>query len=176
MAYSKRRWHVVERFVKEKGYTRGAELGVWDGRFYRHMTTQCPNLWLIGVDLYAPQPDNEGPEKWVPFENGHAWDHDLYYEQIMKHIEFIGRGEFIRDYTYNAADLVEDGSLDFIFIDADHSEQGVRTDIEKWTPKVKPGGMIFGHDIDWPGVKKVVEENYGSNYTKTHDNVWYVNV
>ncbi len=169
-----RRWHVIERFIRENGYTRGAELGVWDGRCYQYLTTHCQDLHLIGVDLYAPQPDNEGPEKWIPGESGHNWDHETYYKNITEYIDFIGRGEFIRDYTYNAALKVADNSLDFIFIDADHSEEGVRKDIEMWSPKVREGGMIIGHDIDWPSVKKVVEETYGNRYGRTFDNVWYV--
>ena len=169
-----RRWHVVEQFVRKNDWKYGAELGVWDGRFFRHLMTQCPQLYLVGVDLYEAQPESTGPEKWIPGENGHPWDHELYYDNIKKFVDFIGRGRIIKDYTTNAAKLMKDESLDFIFIDADHSEEGVRNDIELWTPKVKKGGMIFGHDIDWPSVKKVVEEKYGTKYYTSHDNVWYV--
>jgi predicted O-methyltransferase YrrM len=56
--------------------------------------------------------------------------------------------------------IVADQSLDMVFIDADHSEAAVREDIEGWLPKVKPGGIIAGHDYgqpDIPGVALAVD-------------------
>lgn len=175
MAHNKRRWHAITEIIKANGYTIGAELGVWQGRCFKYLVEHNPNLHLIGVDLYAAQPDNEGPEKWLPGENGHMWAHDMYFQDIMNFCEeHPHRTTFIRDYTYNAADEIDDESLDFVFIDADHSEEGVRNDIIKWSPKVRRGGSIIGHDINWPTVLKVVREHFGDDFVKTHDNVWYV--
>lgn len=42
---------------------------------------------------------------------------------------------------------IPDGSLDFVYIDGNHSEEYVRQDIRLWWPKVKIGGMLAGHDI-----------------------------
>ena len=172
-----RRWHAITRLIQKHGYTKGAELGVWDARCFKHLVNVNKNLHMIGVDLYQAQPDNPGPEKWTPGENGHMWAHDEYFADVMKFCEqHPERTTFIRDYTTEAAKLVEDDSLDFIFIDADHSEAGVRGDIDSWTPKVRSGGMIIGHDINWPSVLKVVKEYYGEErkgWFKSDDNVWY---
>ena len=62
-------------------------------------------------------------------------------------------------------------SLDFIFIDADHTYESVKKDIELWTPKVKHEGIILGHDINWGDVAWAVGE-YFSNFTVNGDNVW----
>ena len=43
----------------------------------------------------------------------------------------------------------EDKSLDFVYIDANHSYSYVKEDILAWLPKVKKGGIIGGHDLDW---------------------------
>jgi Methyltransferase domain len=44
-------------------------------------------------------------------------------------------------------------------LDANHSYESVKEDIEAWFPKVKKGGLFAGHDyIHWAGVKKVVDE------------------
>jgi predicted O-methyltransferase YrrM len=54
-----------------------------------------------------------------------------------------------------------DKPIDFLFIDGDHSEQGVGGDIDAWFPHVKEGGYIAFHDYgsnDWPAVKEVVDE------------------
>ena len=42
----------------------------------------------------------------------------------------------------------EDCSMDFIYIDADHSYEGVKYDVNAWWPKVKMGGIIGGHDYN----------------------------
>jgi len=36
--------------------------------------------------------------------------------------------------------------LDLLFIDGDHSEAGVRSDFERWSPHVRPGGHVLFHD------------------------------
>lgn len=56
------------------------------------------------------------------------------------------------------------GPFDFIFIDADHSYEGVRGDIQRWWPKLKPGGVMAWHDYghnDFQGVEKAVDEIFG---------------
>jgi hypothetical protein len=58
---------------------------------------------------------------------------------------------------------VLDGSVDLVFIDADHSYEGVKADIEAWLPKVKVGGWIGGHDYKsprFPGVERAVHERF----------------
>ena len=40
--------------------------------------------------------------------------------------------------------------LDFLFIDGDHSYDGVRQDYESYAPLVRPGGLIGFHDIAEP--------------------------
>ena len=170
------RWYVLEKIIKERGYTIGAELGVWRGKTYKHLLSECSNLTLIGVDLYEPQPDSEGPEKWVPGENGHEWDHDKYYRDIQSFQNKIGeRARFYKMTTLDAAKEVEDASLDFVFIDADHSYEGVKNDIAAWSPKVRNGGCVIGHDIDWDPVLQAVTEEFGSDFVKLDDNVWCVN-
>ncbi|WP_197231395.1 class I SAM-dependent methyltransferase [Novipirellula artificiosorum] len=54
----------------------------------------------------------------------------------------------------------EDGELDFVFIDGDHSYQSVKADLTAWHPKLRPGGILLGHDYDperFPGVVNAVE-------------------
>jgi len=42
-----------------------------------------------------------------------------------------------------------------------------------WSPKVRAGGWVTGHDIDWPTVRRVVEDCFGA-YQVGPDNVWAV--
>ncbi len=59
-----------------------------------------------------------------------------------------------------ASKLYADNSLDFVFIDANHSYKFVKDDINAWYPKVKKGGILAGHDYErrWPGVIQAVDE------------------
>jgi len=58
--------------------------------------------------------------------------------------------------------LFFDSTLDAVFIDADHSEEAVSRDIAAWWPKVKPGGILAGHDFDEPGVAAAVWKSAGA--------------
>jgi predicted O-methyltransferase YrrM len=59
-----------------------------------------------------------------------------------------------------AAGQFADGSVDFAFIDADHDYESVRADLGAWWPKIKPGGILAGHDYGtcWVGVTQAVDE------------------
>ena len=73
-----------------------------------------------------------------------------------------------------AAATYPDQSLDFVFLDADHDYESVKADIAAWLPKVKPGGILAGHDYmcGWPGVDRAVAEAF--NAVTFQDNSWMV--
>jgi hypothetical protein len=70
-----------------------------------------------------------------------------------------------------AATLFADRSLSVVFIDACHEYEDVRSDVAAWLPKVRPGGVIGGHDWNRVGVKRAVRELLGE--PKTENDVWY---
>jgi hypothetical protein len=169
------RWLTIERFVRKNGWTKGAELGVWQGQTFTHLVRTCKNLTLIGVDLYAPQPENNGPEKWTVGENGHSWDHETYYNRVKQFCaQYSDRAFIHKNYTTEVANQIEDESLDFVFIDADHGYEGCSRDIDAWVPKVRKGGYVMGHDIHFETVLRAVTERYGDNYNIEDDFVWWV--
>ena len=53
--------------------------------------------------------------------------------------------------SVEAASQFENGSVDFVFIDADHRYEAVVQDIQAWLPKLKSGGFIAGHDYSGGG-------------------------
>lgn len=76
-----------------------------------------------------------------------------------------------------AASLHEDGSVDFCFIDADHTEAAVRRDILAWLPKLRPGGILAGHDIDCPSVHAAVTATVGAIYdVRQSGRCWIVRI
>jgi predicted O-methyltransferase YrrM len=50
-------------------------------------------------------------------------------------------------------------SIALLFLDGDHSYEGVKADVDAWWPKLRPGGIMAMHDIGWAeGVQRVVSE------------------
>ena len=75
-----------------------------------------------------------------------------------------------------AAEYIDDDSLDFIFIDAYLSGQQAKNDLDVWYPKVKDGGIFAGHDWDCIDVQIAVNNFRGDNninkLMSTYDNTW----
>jgi predicted O-methyltransferase YrrM len=76
----------------------------------------------------------------------------------------LGRAGLLSDITVHrcgsveAASTFQDQSLDFVFIDARHTFDAVSQDLAAWWPKLRPGGLIAGHDYIYsPGVKAAVD-------------------
>lgn len=85
------------------------------------------------------------------------------YETYLKNIEPVKEYiHTIREDSKEAHRHFADGSLDFLFIDGDHTYKGMRKDLELWYPKVKSGGYIGGHDYAEPtcGVKMAVDSYF----------------
>ena len=73
--------------------------------------------------------------------------------------------------TVSAADLVAPESLDFVFVDADHSTEGVLRDVGAWRSKIRPGGTLLGHDEQWPSVQRALKQLF-PRWAVHGDNVW----
>jgi hypothetical protein len=60
-----------------------------------------------------------------------------------------------------------------VFIDGDHREAAVRRDIAMWMPRLTPGGLLCGHDLDWKWVETALN-NVLANYRQVSDTaIWY---
>jgi len=57
-----------------------------------------------------------------------------------------------------------------VFIDADHTYEGCKRDIEAWLPKCEH--IMCGHDYNWPDVKKAVDEKFSN--INVIDSLWWV--
>ncbi|NLE59864.1 MAG: class I SAM-dependent methyltransferase, partial [Planctomycetes bacterium] len=81
--------------------------------------------------------------------------------------------EFLHMKSLAAALTVPDGSLDFVYIDGDHRFDAIMLDLILWSRKVRPGGIVAGHDFFEfykAGVTTAVRA-----YTQAHGiTQWYV--
>ena len=84
-----------------------------------------------------------------------------FYDVFIKNMEKAGVVDFVTPHivdSHSGANIFENESLKFIFIDANHQYEFVKKDIELYYPKVKDGGTIAGHDTQAEGVRKAIDE------------------
>ena len=72
--------------------------------------------------------------------------------ELARHINHSCDIIAIRKESVATAEDFGDHSIDFVYIDANHKYDYVLQDFESWYPKVKPGGVIGGHDFHRPPV------------------------
>jgi hypothetical protein len=130
------------RLINAMNLKVGAEIGVDGGDFSWHLLNNTCISKLYCVDCWM---DNFGSD----FRPG-AYDpigENRKKKAINKLIEFDGRFQIVHDDSFNASQVVPNNSLDFCYIDGDHSLEGIYVDLYTWIHKVKKGGIISGHDF-----------------------------
>jgi hypothetical protein len=86
------------------------------------------------------------------------------FGQFIRNVQRAGAEDVIfplKMQSEQAAGLFEDGTLDFVFLDADPHYEAVRRDLEAWFPKVKRRGVLGGHDYlnpAFPGVRRAADD------------------
>lgn len=139
----------------------GAEIGVQQGQFAEQILKHW-NGHLYLVDPWAHQPVG-----YIDGANVQQGEQDKTYDACQQRLlPFSDRLSYMRMLSHLAAPLIADELLDFVYIDGNHSYEAVKLDLVSWYPKIKPGGLLSGHDyrdgIDRHGsvfgVKKAVDE------------------
>jgi len=129
---------VIPFILNQNNYSVGVEVGVLKGEFSKTILSNWGGKLYL-VDVWRSIDD------YVD-KNNHDESLHIYNECINNTSEFADRSYMLRMDSKEASNLFQDNSLDFVYIDANHSYDGVMSDIEIWFPKVKVGGMVSGHD------------------------------
>jgi hypothetical protein len=143
----------------------GAEIGVKTGKFSDYLLSNWKGAQLISIDPWL----EDAPDAYVDHANVEQSKHEEFYEQTKTRLRPYGpRSQIWRLTSVDAAAKVSDHSLDFAYIDARHDYDSVREDLHAWFSKVRPGGILCGHDYatgSFPqgefGVKRAVDEFFG---------------
>jgi len=127
------------------------EVGVQAGVNARNFLDKWQGKRLRLVDLWSSgQAVSGGNAFYVDIANVHGDDvrrqHRVHCEARLEEPIGAGRAEIVNLDSSVAAAQIEDGSLDFVYLDARHDFAGVVTDIHAWWPKVRTGGVFAGHD------------------------------
>jgi len=124
-------------WFKEWGFTKGAEIGTYMGQYAEVLCQSNPNLHLICVD------------PWIAYKGykDYSTQRSLNRGLVAAKNRLLNYDvEFIQEFSVDGAKHVPDGSLDFVYIDANHELPYVIQDLYAWIPKVRKGGVISGHD------------------------------
>lgn len=177
-----KRWDAILERLPENKKIVGAVIGISHGKTSKRLLKARSLLTLIMVDPWKPQKENES---YVKTGDIHAvkplQEHETAYQKTLKVVRFAGKRARIRRMkSERAVKKYGDKSLDFVFVDGDHSYEGCKQDIELWLPKVKKGGWIGGHDYKHSkaalhGVDKAVEEKFSIKKIEIDVNhTWFV--
>ena len=125
---------------------RGAEVGVFKAQLSSEMLSVVTSLEeYILVDPWKHLDD------WnMPFNNNDDEQFKKIFEEAMSKTknrpEFADKVTVVREVSVRGKEFVEDESLDFVYIDGDHTAKGAMLDVLSWLPKVRCGGLVMGDD------------------------------
>jgi len=166
-----RRWTVLVNLANRHGWMRGVEVGVLMCQTFEQLLIQCKDLHMIGVDPLTPQPIDVFDDDGTRYRN-HNWQ-DYQNKMVSVLGKYKTRATWLRMRSEAAAAHVDDGSQDFVFIDADHATAAVQLDIRLWLPKIKSTGWLTGHDTHFPTVRCVLDA-WLPGWVQHDDNVWSI--
>jgi hypothetical protein len=171
---------ILRRLPAEGTECVAAEIGVDEGTTSGWLLGWHRTLWLVMVDPWrVPDADSSYGLTGDTAAIRSQGKHDKCKKLAKARTALAGpRAEIYADFSVNVSEEFSDGHFDLVFIDGDHSFEGVREDIEAWWPKVRKGGWIGGHDYlktgNFPGVHKAVDMSFGDNVELDEDSTWWV--
>lgn len=138
-----------------------AEIGCWKGRSTYSLAEQCPGI-VYAVDHWQGSIGEE-------IQHAEARERDLYAEFLGNVGHFPNLKPRRGQSTEVAATLP---MVDMAFIDAGHTYEDVKADLEAWAPKTLR--LLAGHDYQYEGVRRAVQERFGNRVKQGQDSIWYV--
>jgi hypothetical protein len=121
----------------------GVEVGVKNGFFSEVILRDWRGCHLISVDPWREAP----AEEYVDRANVDQAVQDAHYQDTVRRLQRFGdRSSIWRMTGREAARQVPHHSLDFAYLDARHDYGSVREDLDVWHDRVRPGGILAGHD------------------------------
>lgn len=120
----------------------------------KHGKLLCVDMWQYGDELPTTGTDVFLEAGWPDIWPTFAKNIEGHYDVITP----IGK------HSLDAAKLFRslDAKFGLVFIDAAHDFASVKADIEAWTPLVRDGGTVCGHDYNDDDVKRAVDASFNS--------------
>jgi hypothetical protein len=132
-----------------------AEIGTWRGDFaQRILRSRRPRtLHLIDPWEYRDEDAYSSALFGGGADEGQGEMDAIYHSVLERFRDRIERGQVQvrRSRSVDAAAAFADGSLDWVYIDGDHTYEAVKADLEAYHRTVRPGGLLAGDDYGLPG-------------------------
>lgn len=156
----------------EMGFNFGVEIGVKEGAYSEVLCKANSQLRLISIDPWTVLAYDKGMFGWPDSQV----EYERYYEAAKTRLAKYPNCTIIRGYSLVEIKRFSDDSLDFVYIDGNHSFQNCTNDICEWTRKVRPGGIISGHDFTlYRKEAEIHVKQVVSAYTRSYDiHPWFV--
>jgi predicted O-methyltransferase YrrM len=160
-------------YIKQlNGELVGCEIGVCNGFTTEYLVKNILNIkTLYAVDNYPTYID------W----NGTRLTDERQQEckrRCAKKLSQYPNITLVYKSSTDFAKTLDNDSLDFIFIDGNHSYEGVTEDIKNYWPKVKEGGVFAGHDINLDSVRRAIKDSFSGmsniRFETTENNAWVI--
>lgn len=128
----------------------GLEIGVWKGEFSEQILQHLTPLKLYLCDPWQFTP--QFPDRWYGGTQAHSQeDMDQIFDRVQQKLQHYTDKtsiSYLRTTSNLLPDLIAPQSLDWCYIDGDHSYDQVLADLNICFDLVKPGGLITGDDYD----------------------------
>jgi hypothetical protein len=137
----------IKKVLGEDPYT-FVEIGVHKGDNSSEFLAELPikQAWLV---------DPWSETSPAGYNDNTQADWDALHASVTKRYAAYDNVEILRMMSAEAAPLVPN-DLDLVYIDGDHSYEGIVTDLQCWYPKVREGGILSGDDYTNLDVREAV--------------------
>lgn len=150
----------------------GCEIGVCLGTTSKYIVENVKNLKNIYcVDSYPVYTDWNGTI--MDREKQDAMK-DFAYNNLKNYHDKI---TFINESSLSFSKTISEESLDFVFIDGDHSYDGALDDFNSYFSLVKKGGIFSGHDFSLRDVNMALQQFLQNRFNEViplENNAWYL--
>ena len=168
--HHKHRDHFFPYLINELNLKVGVEVGVDKAAFSEKVLARSNVEKYYCVDTW--QDDFGSDHRPGYFDKDGSKRYQEAYNTLKKYVD-SGRAEMLQMTGVEASTKFEPSSIDFCYIDGDHSLEGIYTDIKAWLPKLAIGGIIAGHDYK-DGPKSGISDYFGNQLcyrikTVTHE-------
>lgn len=150
---------IASDVINKNNYKVALEVGIGYGTHAKNIlkNTNVATLFLVDpMRQYENDGFSDDIMRQIPKIHGKNFD-ELYGLIQNELSPWAARTVFIRKPSLEVTEI-PDGSVDFIFLDGDHSYTAVLADLKHWMPKLASGGMLMGDDYWMADVARAVHE------------------
>lgn len=139
------------RLLDIHGLRHGVEIGVDRGEFSSHLLSTSPFL----IRLYCVDP-------WQPYREIPHDRSDAEAAALAALAPYEDRVTILKATSTDTVDIVQ-SPVDFVYVDGAHDYHNVLNDLRLWWSRVRPGGILSGHDWDYQPVQSALHSFFSDN-------------